>query len=89
MTKLADLDWKTYESRVRDGDAVILLPIGAIEQHGPHMSMNPDVLIPEAIAEGVSQRLPNALVAWRWSIFVMKALMRRWWCFPTGTLSPR
>ncbi len=63
MSKLADLDWKTYEKRVSGGDAVILLPIGAIEQHGPHMSMNPDVLIPEAISLGVTTNLDNALVA--------------------------
>ncbi len=63
MVRLADLDWKTYEGRVAGGEAVILLPIGAIEQHGPHMSMNPDVLIPEAISERVAQRLPNGLVA--------------------------
>ncbi len=63
MVHLADLDWKTYEGRVAGGEAVILLPIGAIEQHGPHMSMNPDVLIPDAISAGVAKRLPNALVA--------------------------
>ncbi|SEQ05242.1 creatinine amidohydrolase [Amphritea atlantica] len=63
MVKLADLDWKTYESRVANGEAVILLPIGAIEQHGPHMSMNPDVLIPEAISCSVAEQLVNALVA--------------------------
>ncbi|WP_370278020.1 creatininase [Pontibacterium sp.] len=63
MVKLADLDWKTYEGRVSGGEAVILLPIGAIEQHGPHMSMNPDVLIPDAISEGVARSLPNGLVA--------------------------
>lgn len=63
MSKLADLDWKTYEQRVAGGQAVILLPIGAIEQHGPHMSMNPDVLIPEAISLGVAAGLENALVA--------------------------
>lgn len=63
MVKLADLDWKTYESRVADGEAVILLPIGAIEQHGPHMSMNPDVLIPEAISCSVAEKLINGLVA--------------------------
>lgn len=63
MGRLADLDWKTYEKRVQQGDAVILLPIGAIEQHGPHMSMNPDVLIPEAISLGVASTLPNAMVA--------------------------
>ena len=63
MVKLAELDWKTYESRVAGGEAVILLPIGAIEQHGPHMSMNPDVLIPEAISVGVAEGLNNGLVA--------------------------
>ncbi|WP_372740598.1 creatininase [Neptunomonas sp.] len=63
MVRLADLDWKTYEARVRGGEAVILLPIGAIEQHGPHMSMNPDVLIPQAISEGVAKQLENGLVA--------------------------
>lgn len=63
MVRLADLDWKTYARRVAGGEAVILLPIGAIEQHGPHLSMNPDVLIPEAIAERVAAQLPNALVA--------------------------
>ncbi|WP_027852424.1 creatininase [Marinobacterium litorale] len=63
MNRLADLDWKSYQSRTQHGDAVILLPIGAIEQHGPHMSMNPDVLIPEAISESVASGLTNALVA--------------------------
>lgn len=63
MVRLADLDWKTYEARVKGGEAVILLPIGAIEQHGPHMSMNPDVLIPQAISEGVAKQLENGLVA--------------------------
>ena len=63
MSKLAELDWKTYEALVSDGRNVMLLPIGAIEQHGPHMSMNPDVLIPEAISVGVAARLPRALVA--------------------------
>lgn len=63
MTRLADLDWMSYEKRVAEGDAIILLPIGAIEQHGPHMSMNPDVLIPQAISDGVSAGLANALVA--------------------------
>lgn len=63
MTRLADLDWMSYEKRVAEGDAIILLPIGAIEQHGPHMSMNPDVLIPQAISDAVAQGLNNGLVA--------------------------
>jgi creatinine amidohydrolase len=63
MTRMANLDWKTYEQRVADGNATLLLPIGAIEQHGPHMSMNPDVLIPEGISDGVARELAGVLIA--------------------------
>jgi creatinine amidohydrolase len=63
MVALAELDWMTYQQAVSAKDAIIFLPIGALEQHGPHMSMNPDVLIPQAIAEGASELLNNAMVA--------------------------
>jgi creatinine amidohydrolase len=63
MVALAELDWMTYQQAVSAEDAIIFLPIGALEQHGPHMSMNPDVLIPQAIAEGASELLKNAMVA--------------------------
>tara|TARA_R110001583_G_scaffold134563_1_gene286283 strand:+ start:776 stop:1549 length:774 start_codon:yes stop_codon:yes gene_type:complete len=63
MVNLEMMDWKTYAAKVKDGEAVIMLPIGAIEQHGPHMSMNPDVLIPKAISEGVAKKSDSTLVA--------------------------
>ena len=63
MVALAELDWMTYQQAVSAQDAIIFLPIGALEQHGPHMSMNPDVLIPQAIAEAVSELLDNGMVA--------------------------
>lgn len=63
MVNLELMDWQTYAARVKDGNAVIMLPIGAIEQHGPHMSMNPDVLIPKAISEGVAGKSSAILVA--------------------------
>ena len=63
MTALAELDWQTYQEMVTAPDSVIFLPIGALEQHGPHMSMNPDVLIHQAIARRVCCHLDNAMVA--------------------------
>ena len=63
MVALAELDWMTYQKTVTTENSIIFLPIGALEQHGPHMSMNPDVLIPQAIAEAASERLDNAMVA--------------------------
>lgn len=29
---------------------MLLIPVGALERHGPHMSRNSDVLLPTAIA---------------------------------------
>ncbi|HEX5933255.1 MAG TPA: creatininase family protein, partial [Pseudorhizobium sp.] len=35
----AELSWPDYHARVSDGGTPILLPIGAMEQHGHHMPM--------------------------------------------------
>jgi creatinine amidohydrolase len=60
--RIAELAWPEYDARVKDGKTMVLLPIGALEQHGHHMSMNPDVLLPTAIAESVAPSV-DALVA--------------------------
>lgn len=58
---IPELAWPDYAQRVQQG-APVFIPIGALEQHGPHMSMNPDVLLPSAIAERVARQV-NGLVA--------------------------
>lgn len=37
--------------------ATVVLPIGALEQHGPHLPLNTDVVIAEAVAVGVANHL--------------------------------
>ena len=59
--RMSELAWPDYDRRVKDG-AMVLVPVGALEQHGPHMSMNPDVLLPTAIAERVAANV-RGLVA--------------------------
>ena len=59
---ISELTWPVYDAKVRDGKTPVLIPVGALEQHGPHMSMNPDVLLPTAISERVAARI-DALVA--------------------------
>lgn len=59
---IGELAWPEYDALVKDGQTMVLLPIGALEQHGPHMSMNPDVLLPTAMAERVARAI-GALVA--------------------------
>jgi creatinine amidohydrolase len=50
-------------SLVSRGDLDILIPLGALEQHGPHLPLGTDTLIAEAIAVKVAQRVDNLLVA--------------------------
>ena len=58
---LGELAWPEAAKRIADG-APVFLPIGATEQHGHHMSLNVDVVIPNSIAERAA-RLVNGLVA--------------------------
>jgi creatinine amidohydrolase len=59
---IAELPWTRYDALARAGEPIVLLPVGALEQHGPHMSMNPDVLIPTAISARVAENI-GGLVA--------------------------
>lgn len=58
---MREMTFQDYLERVRDG-AVVILPCGAIEQHGPHLPMKADAFIAAAIAERVA-RVHDALVA--------------------------
>ena len=59
---MAEMTWTDYGERVADGATPVLLPVGALEQHGPHLPMNCDTLIPYAICERVSREV-DVLVA--------------------------
>lgn len=59
---MSELDSFTYRAMTQDKQRIMLIPVGAIEQHGPHMSMNVDVLLPVKVSEIVAQQI-NGLVA--------------------------
>jgi creatinine amidohydrolase len=59
---MGELSWQEYERWLAQGAAVLMLPVGALEQHGHHMSMNVDVLLPTAVCQRVAERT-GALVA--------------------------
>jgi creatinine amidohydrolase len=50
----AELSWPEFHARVRDGSTAILLPIGSMEQHGHHMPMHVDVLLPVEFSRRVA-----------------------------------
>lgn len=54
MPTLAELTWSEIEELDR-GKTVVFIPVGAIEQHGPHLPLNTDVLIAEHLAEALAK----------------------------------
>lgn len=47
-------------ARARDGGVMAVLPVGAVEQHGPHLPLSTDTIL----ATGVARRIADALGAW-------------------------
>ena len=58
---MAELSWPEWEARIQAG-AIIFLPLGATEQHGPHLPLNVDVILPTGVAERVARQV-GGLVA--------------------------
>ncbi len=58
---MAELTWTEYQARIGAG-AAVLLPVGATEQHGPHLPLTVDCLLPTEICRRVALET-GALVA--------------------------
>ncbi|HET9983416.1 MAG TPA: creatininase family protein [Longimicrobiales bacterium] len=59
MARVWELSAMTWEE-VRDLDrarAVAILPVGAVEAHGPHLPLSTDIVIAEAMARAGAERL--------------------------------
>lgn len=58
---IGELTWPDYARRVMTG-CPIFLPVGALEQHGHHMCMEVDVLLPSAICKAVAQNVDGLVL---------------------------
>lgn len=54
--RFSDLTWEEVRDTDRGG-AVAILPVGAVEAHGPHLPLGTDVVIAEAMARACAERL--------------------------------
>jgi creatinine amidohydrolase len=63
MIRLADLTWPEVARLARDRRSVVLLPLGAVEQHGPHLPLSVDWLGAEELARRVAPHLRRG--GWR------------------------
>jgi creatinine amidohydrolase len=57
MIRLADLTWPEARRVARDRRTVVLLPLGAVEQHGPHLPLAVDWIGSEELARRVAPHL--------------------------------
>jgi creatinine amidohydrolase len=51
---MAELSWPEWRQKIAD-QAIVFLAIGATEQHGPHLPLNVDVILPTAVCERVAR----------------------------------
>ena len=56
------LSWQDYRERVVSSGATVFLPVGALEQHGPHLPLGTDALLATEMAVGAAART-NGIVA--------------------------
>ena len=59
---IGEHNWRQYDEKIRNGKPPIFLPLGSLEQHGPHLSMNVDVLLPTRMSSVIAEKV-GGLVA--------------------------
>jgi creatinine amidohydrolase len=59
--RLSDLDSRTFEQRL-SSNPLVIVPVGALEAHGPHLPLGADQIQAEATAASLAERV-DALIA--------------------------
>lgn len=62
-TLIERMSWPQVRSAIDAGYTRVILVVGAMEQHGPHMAIGTDTFIGYEMARRLSRRLGNTLVA--------------------------
>ncbi|MBN8637597.1 MAG: creatininase family protein [Anaerolineae bacterium] len=60
--RLETATWVEVERRLSAGNAVALLPVGAQEQHGPHLALATDTIMATGLAERLADQLDALLL---------------------------
>jgi len=81
---LGELTYQDVSKKI-GARSVLVLPIGSIEQHGPHLPLNTDVVIAEGLAARIVARWGEALDLWRLPTIAVSLAREHEWA--PGTLS--
>ena len=57
------MTWSEVADAVEAGDVTVILPLGATEQHGPHLPLGTDTIRAAALADRLAEKLPGSLIA--------------------------
>jgi creatinine amidohydrolase len=60
---LEEMTWPEVEAALEAGRTTVVVAVGAVEQHGPHLPLLVDAARGDRLAQEVALRLTNALVA--------------------------
>lgn len=60
---LEEMTWPEVEKAIADGHTTVVVSVGAVEQHGPHLPLLVDAARGDRLAVEVARRLGDALVA--------------------------
>ena len=56
------MSWTALRERLNQGSLDVVVPLGALEQHGPHLPLDTDALIAEAVADRTAQTAGKCMV---------------------------
>ena len=61
--RLGEMSWTALSERLDQGPLDVMIPLGALEQHGPHLPLDTDALIAEAVADRAARRTGECVVS--------------------------
>lgn len=60
---LAECTWSDVETALDDGNRTVIVAVGSVEQHGPHLPLIMDTLAGDELSKRIAEKLGDALVA--------------------------
>ena len=54
--RMAEMSWQDYQEKIKS-NAVVILPVGSTEEHGPHLPLGVDVILSTGFAEELAREI--------------------------------
>ena len=86
MRSIGDLTYLEIPERLRES-SVLCLPIGAVEQHGPHLPVNTDIVIAEGFTRLLVSRIGDEFDLWQLPTISVSLSREHEWAPGTMSLS--